>query len=574
MSYYPPGTEGSTPGQVYQLGDAYQSATRTQCVFADGLMPGRLDTTTPREPGGVRNATPGVWQLITATYYEFRHQRQSQSASLYENGVCIQSNDATSGPPNSGSALPPALTPAQSIAAIGMAAYSTLYIGNGWGTRDNEWIGGLSNIGIWNVCLTGATPNPSTTLALPAHWAARSAALYNTPTCGIAALPQYGVSAMDKLFTLYDGKLAAPAAVTTGNGTLGWKYVAGGLPGNSGDAGQLTARVLRPAQQCRRRGRDGPARRRQLRRQGGHQRPDDRAGPLRPDRHDVGPGRVHRRRHGGHQRPDDRAGPLRPEAGSSAAGWPPCPNRALLALAGRRPRRPVGRRLAEAEIARTSHQVCHCLEQAVPVAGLATHTACSKQWHTAACQLIDFQAARGCEQPPYASPCRLNQARRKKGSRSRCWPRWAGTPSGKSTRTVRPAGTPSSWPTRSAAPVAAQGPVEPYAGVAQRRDGQQHVLHRGRAIFGRERDAAQHRPRIDDAGNHRLGRAANRTVIHDFGDLLQQPRVVDRHEGDHLLVLGRGGLDARLHDFLQVLSRHQRVGELPAMAVAFGNGVE
>ena len=43
----------------------------------------------------------------------------------------------------------------------------------------------------------------------------------------------------------------------------------------------------------------------------GHQRPDRRARPLRPDRPGVGPGRVHRRRHGGHQRPHDRAGALR-----------------------------------------------------------------------------------------------------------------------------------------------------------------------------------------------------------------------------------------------------------------------
>ena len=65
-------------------------------------------------------------------------------------------------------------------------------------------------------------------------------AIYNAPTSGIAALQQYGVSAMDKLFTLYDTKLAAPTTVTTGNGTLTWKYVAGGLPGVSGGVGSIT----------------------------------------------------------------------------------------------------------------------------------------------------------------------------------------------------------------------------------------------------------------------------------------------------------------------------------------------
>ena len=54
------------------------------------------------------------------------------------------------------------------------------------------------------------------------------------------ALSQYGVSAMDKLFTLYDTQAAAPAGVTTSNGTLGWKYVSGGLTGGSGVAGQLS----------------------------------------------------------------------------------------------------------------------------------------------------------------------------------------------------------------------------------------------------------------------------------------------------------------------------------------------
>ena len=51
-------------------------------------------------------------------------------------------------------------------------------------------------------------------------------------------------------------------------------------------------------------------RRRQRRRPGRYQRPDDRAGELWPDRRDLVPGRVHRRRHRGHQRPDDRIGEL------------------------------------------------------------------------------------------------------------------------------------------------------------------------------------------------------------------------------------------------------------------------
>ena len=44
---------------------------------------------------------------------------------------------------------------------------------------------------------------------------------------------------LDKLFTIYDSASATPVGVTTSNGTLGWKYVPGGLPGTSGYAGQI-----------------------------------------------------------------------------------------------------------------------------------------------------------------------------------------------------------------------------------------------------------------------------------------------------------------------------------------------
>ena len=63
-------------------------------------------------------------------------------------------------------------------------------------------------------------------------------ALYTTPTCGQTALSQYGVKAMDQLFTLYSA--ANPATilpVTTSNSTLNWQYVASGLPDGSGGAG-------------------------------------------------------------------------------------------------------------------------------------------------------------------------------------------------------------------------------------------------------------------------------------------------------------------------------------------------
>ena len=76
-----------------------------------------------------------------------------------------------------------------------------------------------------------------------------------------------------------------------------------------------------------------PARRRQPRRQSGHQRLDHRTGPLRPDRHELDPGRIYRRRHGGHQRLDHRAGELQPDRRfRSAAGMSAVPEPGTVGL--------------------------------------------------------------------------------------------------------------------------------------------------------------------------------------------------------------------------------------------------
>ena len=99
-------------------------------------------------------------------------------------------------------------------------------------------------MGLWNAALTGACPITTTT----PNWTEGATggevtALYQTPMYNhhTRQASQYGVSAMDKLFTLYDGQLTAPAGVATANGTLGWKYVADGLPGTSGNAGQIAS---------------------------------------------------------------------------------------------------------------------------------------------------------------------------------------------------------------------------------------------------------------------------------------------------------------------------------------------
>jgi hypothetical protein len=162
--------------------------------------------------------------LITATY-NGAGTGSNPVCTLYENGVCIQSNDGT---PTAGN-LPEAVT---------SGIYSALYIGNGWGPNDSGWYGGLSDIGLWNICLTGGPLNGAQ-MTPAGETGGQISAMYNAPTCGIPAVQQYGVSAMDKLFTLYDGKLGSTTTVTTGNSTLTWEYVASGLTGGSGVVGTL-----------------------------------------------------------------------------------------------------------------------------------------------------------------------------------------------------------------------------------------------------------------------------------------------------------------------------------------------
>jgi hypothetical protein len=174
--------------------------------------------------------TQGQWMLLTAVFDQGPVGQSVNYLTVYENGEVWHSGEYNVSFPAPG---PIPLLPAQSAQPLQLAGGA-----NGTATG-NEWLGGLSDLGIWNVALTGPGPIQSgmayTTLG------GETGALYTTPTSGIAALSQYGVKAMNQLFTLYDGQLTAPAGVTTGNGTLGWKYVASGLPGTSGYAGQIAA---------------------------------------------------------------------------------------------------------------------------------------------------------------------------------------------------------------------------------------------------------------------------------------------------------------------------------------------
>ena len=83
---------------------------------------------------------------------------------------------------------------------------------------DNEWLGSLDDLGMWNVALTNGC-----TLGTTARGCSGGevSALYNTPMYNNHAGPlsQYGVKAMDQLFTLYGAANPANVSlVTTSNG--------------------------------------------------------------------------------------------------------------------------------------------------------------------------------------------------------------------------------------------------------------------------------------------------------------------------------------------------------------------
>ncbi len=170
--------------------------------------------------------TPGTWAQWTMVYNGDGMDNGANGAEsavstcfIYQNGVLV-----TGGSMNLGGSNGAIITLAN--AANGQP----LYLAGG----DNEWLGALADLGMWNVALTSGNYvgdyNRGTT-------GGEVTALYTTPTSGYAALSQYGVKAMDQLFTLYDTKAANPAVVTTANSTLTWQYVASGLPDGSGGAG-------------------------------------------------------------------------------------------------------------------------------------------------------------------------------------------------------------------------------------------------------------------------------------------------------------------------------------------------
>ena len=227
---------GSSPSQSYLVGTRYSAVTTE-----NGVLFG-LDSNTVYDHAYVDASgnkgfwnrtdgtgwTGGAWEQLTIEYCA-RSVGSTGTGyqQYYVNGIYVGSG------------------PCGAVVIPTVGAGQTALIGE-------DWYGALNDIGIWKTNLTGAfsfatevadngAPS-SITEGMPAG--GEVGALYNTPMYNnnTGPLSQYGVKAMDQLFTLFDG--ANPrtvAVVTTSNSTLGWRYVAGALTLGSGAAGQPVA---------------------------------------------------------------------------------------------------------------------------------------------------------------------------------------------------------------------------------------------------------------------------------------------------------------------------------------------
>jgi hypothetical protein len=232
---------GTTATNVFQLGFGQAPFKgRLYGYVNDGATTPPTAMDTSFTSGGQYAA--GNWQLWTLVYDGGTPTTGLDFADLYINGVVKAVGII--GSPTGNQVY-------STVASTG----GTLKIGGGAGlvsSRDNEWVGGLGDIGFWNMKLTGpfgtnATDTNGSGVAYnggqgPALGSSggETLAMYKTPTSGYAALQQYGVAAMDQLFTLY-GHMnpTATTTITTANGALTWQYVSNGLgsSGNSGYAG-------------------------------------------------------------------------------------------------------------------------------------------------------------------------------------------------------------------------------------------------------------------------------------------------------------------------------------------------
>ena len=131
-----------------------------------------------------------TWHLITGTWNgdpgvggtnpNGNGEGNSAQSRLYLDGVYMAENETL---------------PGLNYGPFAMNSNPSLSLAIGGGNQEpeaavHEWNGGLNDLGLWNVTLTDA----------------EVAALYNTPMYNshTGALSQYGVAAMNTLFTLYD----------------------------------------------------------------------------------------------------------------------------------------------------------------------------------------------------------------------------------------------------------------------------------------------------------------------------------------------------------------------------------
>jgi hypothetical protein len=173
--------------------------------------------TTP-EYDGANTITANAWHLVTMAFNGGNSSNAQWFAYVYVDGVELVGGGNVPAPGAYGPWYLPTAAAGQPLIL---------------GADQHQFGGKMDDLGLWNIALTGGVPTtPGTSLG-------ELAALYKTPTSGFTALSQYGVSAMNQLFNLYRAG-SGQATVTTTNGSLTWEYMASGLPGVSGSAGQLT----------------------------------------------------------------------------------------------------------------------------------------------------------------------------------------------------------------------------------------------------------------------------------------------------------------------------------------------
>jgi hypothetical protein len=248
-------TTSSTSPECYTLGTEYGNLASQKGLYY-GFQGSPIPGTDNVNPGNVnfwnRGAPTGwvanQWEQITMVYsagtegYVYNHLTYDTGIGFlqyYVNGLLVSAVEA--GTTTFNTLLP--VNPAPTGTKIAIGCYYPNYLSG----YTQMWYGGLNDIGIWNTDLTASysVEDQWVGLSAPSQGAAAGGevgALYNVPMYNGHAGPlsQYGVSALDKLFTIYDSASSTPIGVVTSNGTLGWKYVASGLSGTSGDAGQFS----------------------------------------------------------------------------------------------------------------------------------------------------------------------------------------------------------------------------------------------------------------------------------------------------------------------------------------------